>query len=115
MPRVKRGTIGAKRRRNTLKQVKGYRFGRSTKEREAKTAILHAGVHAFTGRRDKKGDFRTLWQIKINAGVRPLGMSYSTFMGQLKKNKIELDRKILATLAEHQPEVFAQIVNAVKV
>ena len=114
MPRVKRGTIGAKRRRNTLKQVKGYRFGRSTKEREAKTAILHAGVHAFTGRRDKKGDFRTLWQIKINAGVRPLGMSYSAFMGQLKKNKIELDRKILATLAEHQPEVFAQIVNAVK-
>ncbi len=115
MPRVKRGTIGAKRRRNTLKQVKGYRFGRSTKEREAKTAILHAGVHAFTGRRDKKGDFRTLWQIKINAGVRPLGLSYSAFMGQLKKNKIELDRKILATLAEHQPEVFAQIVKAVKV
>lgn len=115
MPRVKRGAIGAKRRRNTLKQVKGYRFGRSTKEREAKTAILHAGVHAFTGRRDKKGDFRTLWQIKINAGVRPLGLSYSAFMGQLKKNKIELDRKILATLAEHQPEAFAQIVKAVKV
>ena len=80
MPRVKRGTIGAKRRKNILKQVKGFRFGRSTKEREASTALLHAGVHAFTGRRDKKGDFRTLWQIKINAGVRPLGLSYSVFI-----------------------------------
>ncbi|MEK7586876.1 MAG: 50S ribosomal protein L20 [Patescibacteria group bacterium] len=115
MPRVKRGTIGAKRRKNILKQVKGFRFGRSTKEREARTALLHAGVHAFTGRRDKKGDFRTLWQIKINAGVRPLGLSYSVFMGLLKKHKVELDRKILATLAEHQPTVFAEIVNAVKV
>jgi len=69
MPRVKGGVNALKRRRNVLKQVKGYRFGRSTKERQAREAIVHAGKYAFTHRREKKNDFRRLWNIKINAGV----------------------------------------------
>ncbi len=114
MTRIKRGTISLKRRRNVLKQVKGYRFGRSKKEALAREAIFHAGAHAFAHRRDKKNDFRKLWNIKINAGVRDSGMSYSKFIGALKKKNIALDRKILAELAEKNPEVLAKIVSAVK-
>ena len=113
MPRVKRGTISNKHRKSVLKAAKGYRFGRSTKEREAKVAILHAGLHAFAHRRAKKNDFRRLWTIKINAAVRPQGFSYNTFINLLKKNKIELDRKILAGLAEHEPATFQRIVSEV--
>ncbi|HEY4476939.1 MAG TPA: 50S ribosomal protein L20 [Candidatus Paceibacterota bacterium] len=113
MPRVKRGTIATKHRRRVLKQVKGYRFGRSKKEREAKTALLHAGAHAFRHRREKKRGARALWQVKINAAVRPLGFSYSHFMGLLKKNSVELDRKILADLAGHEPATFRRIVESV--
>ncbi len=111
MTRVKRGTIGAKHRRNVLSKVKGYRFGRSTKEREAKVAILKAGTHAFAHRRDKKNDFRRLWQIKINAGVRMLGLSYSKLMGMLGKKEIGVNRKMLADLAEHHPESFKRVVE----
>src|SRR3989344_4654085 len=113
MPRVKRGTIATKHRRRVLNQVKGYRFGRSKKEREAKTALLHAGAHAFRHRREKKRDARGLWQVKINAAVRPLGLSYSRFLGLLKKKNIELDRKILSQLAEHEPAIFGRIVESV--
>ncbi len=114
MPRVKRGTISNKTRRNTLKKTKGYRFGRHTKEREAKVAIAKAGTHAFAHRREKKNDFRRLWNIKIGATVKQFDLSYSQFIGALKKNNIVLDRKILADLAEHSPDVFARIVSAVK-
>ncbi len=114
MSRVKRGVISLKRRRNVLKMVKGYRFGRSTKERQAKEAIAHAGNHAFAHRRDKKAGFRALWNIKINAAVRPLGLSYSKFIDSLKKKNIEIDRKILADLAHNNPETFERVVNAVK-
>jgi len=114
MSRVKRGTIKAKTRRSTLKQVKGYNFGRSTKKKQAKEAIMHAGAHAFDHRRDKKGDFRRLWQIKIGAAVKPLGLSYSKFIGGLKKKEIALDRKVLADMAEHNPEAFSSVVDQVK-
>lgn len=114
MTRVKRGTIKAKHRRNILKQTKGYRFGRSTKKREAKEAIAHAGAHAFAHRRKKKNDFRRLWNIRINAAVRNVaGISYSTFIGLLKKKGIDLDRKILSTLARENPETFERIVKEV--
>ncbi len=113
MTRVKRGVIKQKRRRKVLSQTKGYRFGRSTKEAQAKEAIVHAGSHAFAHRKDKKADKRRLWQTNINAGVRPLGMSYSKLMGALKKKNIELDRKILADLAKNHPEVFERIVKSV--
>lgn len=114
MTRIKRGTISLKRRRNVLRQVKGYRFGRSKKEAQAKEAIFHAGAHAFAHRRDKKNDFRKLWNIKINAGVRESGISYSKFIGALKKKNIAIDRKILAQLAEKNPEILAKIVSEVK-
>ncbi len=114
MSRVKRGTISNKRRRSTLKKVKGYRFGRSTKEREAKVAIIKAGVHAFAHRKDKKNDFRRLWQIKIGAALREHGLSYSKFMGALGKKGIALDRKVLAHLAEREPAAFAAVVAQVK-
>lgn len=109
MTRVKRGTIGLKRRKNVLKQTKGYRFGRSTKERQAHEAIVHAGAYAFAHRRDKKADARMLWQVQINAAVRELGGTYSKFAGALKKANIEVDRKILATLAQKNPESFKRI------
>lgn len=113
MTRVKRGTISLKRRKNVLKAVKGYRFGRSTKEREAKVAIRHAGAHAFAHRRDKKADYRTLWQARINAAVRPLGMTYSRFINALKVKGIVLDRKILADIAKNHPESFKRIFEIV--
>src|SRR3989344_3856445 len=114
MPRVKRGTISNKHRRKLLKQAKGYRFGRSTKEREAKIAVLKAGVHAFAHRRDKKNDFRRLWNVQINAAVREHGLTYSKFIALLKKREIELDRKVLAQLAKEEPATFKRIVEAVK-
>lgn len=114
MPRVKRGTIANKRRKNTLKQVKGYRFGRSKKEAQAREAIRHAGAHAFAHRKDKKSDRRKLWNVKINALVREDGMSYSKFIGALKKANIAIDRKILADLAENHPQTFKKVVAKVK-
>jgi large subunit ribosomal protein L20 len=114
MPRVKRGTTSLKRRKNVLKKAKGFRFGRSTKERQAKEALLHAGVHAYAHRKDKKNDFRRLWNIKIGATVKEYGMSYSSFIDKLKKKNIDLDRKVLADLAEHEPESFARLIEEVK-
>jgi len=114
MPRVKRGVNAHKHREKTLKYTKGYRWGRKKKERAAKEALLHAWTHAFRGRKEKKRNFRALWTIKINAAVREGGMTYHTFISALKKNNIELDRKILADLAEHEPEVFRQIVAKAK-
>ena len=114
MARVKRGTTSLKKRRSVLKMAKGYRHGRSKKERQAREAILHAGVHAFAHRRDKKNDFRKLWNIKINAAVRPLDYSYSKFIDALKKKNIDLDRKILADLAENKPEIFERLVLSLK-
>jgi large subunit ribosomal protein L20 len=114
MTRVKRGKISLKRRRNILKKTKGYRFGRSAKERQAREAIMHAGVHAFAHRRDKKNDFRRLWQIQINAFARErLGMPYNKLISSFKKAKIGLNRKILAGLAEKHPEVFERIANTI--
>lgn len=114
MPRVKRGTISAKSRRNVLKKAKGYKFGRSKKEIQAKVAITKAGVHAFRDRRDKKNQFRRLWNIKIGAGLSEYGLSYSRFIDALKKKNVELDRKILADLAENEPAIFKEVVESVK-
>jgi len=114
MTRVKRGTIANKRRKNVLAQVKGYRFGRSTKERMAKDAIAHAGTYAFAHRRDKKSDKRRIWQVQINAAVRVLGMTYSKFIDALKKSNIEVDRKILADLAHTNPETFKRVFDKVQ-
>jgi large subunit ribosomal protein L20 len=114
MTRVKKAVNALKYRRNLLKMTKGYRFGRSTKERQAQEAVFHAGMHAIAHRRDKKSDFRKLWNVKINAAVRPAGLSYSKFINALKKKNIALDRKILADLAENNPESFERVLAAVK-
>ena len=103
-----------KRRRSVLKQAKGFRHGRSKKERQAKEALLHAGAYAFAHRRDKKSFNRKLWNIKINARAREQGLSYSKLVNLLKKNKIELYRKILADLAEHNSKTFAAILKRIK-
>ena len=113
MTRVKKGVHALKRRRSVLKQTKGFRHGRSTKERQANEAIFHAGTYAFAHRRDKKGDFRRLWNVKISAALAKEGMSYSKFMGALKKKNVLIDRKILASLAEDQPEYFSRIYKKV--
>ncbi len=114
MTRVKKGVHALKRRRSVLKQTKGMRHGRSTKERQAKDALLHAGSYSFAHRKDKKSHNRKLWNIKINAGARELGMSYSKMIGALKKKEIMLDRKILADLAEHNPRTFKEVMEAIK-
>jgi large subunit ribosomal protein L20 len=112
MARVKGGKISAKRRRNVLKQVKGYRFARSKKERAAKEAIVHAGKYAFAHRRDKKNDFRRLWSVRINAALGE-NLSYSKFIGTLNKKGIKVNRKMLAELAVNNPESFSRLVKQV--
>ena len=114
MTRVKKGVHALKRRRSILKQTKGFRHGRSTKERQAKEALLHAGNYAFAHRKDKKSHNRKLWNIKINAGARELGTTYSKLIDGLAKKKILLNRKILADFAEHHPATFAKVLESVK-
>ncbi len=113
MARVKRGVTSNKRRSRVLKDAKGFRHGRSKKEIEAKVALRKAGAYQFAHRKDKKNDFRRMWQVKINAALRPMGYSYSKFIGTAIKKKILLDRKILATLAEYNPETFTRVAKEV--
>ena len=114
MTRVKKAVNALKYRRNLLKMAKGYRGGRSKKERQAQEAVFHAGSYSFAHRRDKKNDFRKLWNVKINAASRPLGITYSKLINSMKKKGVMIDRKILADLAENNPETFARVVDAVK-
>jgi large subunit ribosomal protein L20 len=114
MTRVKKGVNALKWRRNLLSQTKGYRFGRSKKERQATEAMFHAGTYAFAHRKDKKGEFRRVNIVKMNALLDELGVSYSKFIPMLKSKEIALDRKILAQLAEYEPETFKALVAAVK-
>ncbi|MCI5108735.1 MAG: 50S ribosomal protein L20 [Candidatus Pacebacteria bacterium] len=113
MVRVKKGVNALKTRRNILKRVKGYRFGRSTKERQANEAIVHADSYRFAHRRLKKRDMKRLWNTKISAALLPTKLSYSKFIGALKKAGIEINRKSLADLAEHKPKTFQKIVEKV--
>ena len=106
--------MAQKRRRNILEQVKGYRFGRSKKKRQAIEAIHHSNLHSFAHRKDKKNDFRRLWITRINAALMTYGLKYSRFIKALSDKGIALDRKILATLAKDRPEAFERIVNQVK-
>lgn len=114
MPRVKRGTQHVKRRNNLLKKVKGYKWGRKSKIRLARPAMLKAGVYAFRDRRAKKRTFRKLWNVKINAAARANGTTYSKLIHAMKEKGLEIDRKVLAEIAEHHPAVFTGIVESVK-
>jgi large subunit ribosomal protein L20 len=114
MPRVKRGTIAHKKREKLLKKTKGFRWGRKSKERAAKEALLHAESRMFRGRKEKKRNFRSLWTVRLNAAARAEGMTYSKLIAGLKAKGVRLDRKILADLAIHEPEVLKQIISAAK-
>lgn len=114
MVRVKRGKIAHKRRKYLLKHANGFRWGRKAKYRAAKEALLHAWSYSYRDRRTKKRNFRRLWQQQIGAACKKLDISYSKFIFGLKKNKIELDRKILAQLAQNHPDIFEKIVERVK-
>lgn len=113
MPRVKRGTQHVKRRNSLLSKVKGFRWGRKSKIRQAREALLHAGKHAYAHRKTKKRDFRQLWNTKIGAAAKLNGTSYSKLIHDLKLANIELDRKVLAQIAAEYPEIFSQIVKTV--
>lgn len=115
MPRVKRGVLKNKKRRETLSQTKGYRFGRKAKKREAYEAINHAGNYAFAHRRRRKGDRRRSWQVAIAAGLKRIGsdLSYSKFIAALNNKGIELDRKILSDLARNEENAFKAIAETV--
>ena len=114
MPRVKRAVIHLKKRRKLLSKVKGYRWRRKSTIRQARPAVLKAGVNAYRDRKNKKRSFRQLWNIKINAACREHGISYSRFIDALKKANVGLDRKVLAEIAEKHPLVFSKIVAQVK-
>lgn len=114
MARVKRGVGHVKRRKNLLSHTKGMMWGRKKNIRMARTAFLKAGAYSYRDRRNKKRDFRRLWQIRINAAARMHGLSYSKFIHAIKVANVELDRKILAAMAAKYPVVFEKIVDTVK-
>lgn len=114
MPRVKRGTIVKKSHKKLLARTKGFRHGRKNLIKLAHQAATKAGQYAYRDRRAKKRDFRSLWIIRINAGLKPYGLSYSKFMGGCKKAKIELNRKVLSELAVQNPDEFKKVVEKVK-
>ncbi len=112
MPRVKRGTHRIKRRKNILARTKGMMWGRKSKITLAKVAATKAGHNAYVGRKLKKRNNRALQQVRINAAARLNGTTFSKLMGDLKKRKIDLDRKVLAELAMDFPEIFAKVAKA---
>ena len=114
MARVKRGTTKNRRHKKVLKQAKGYYGNKSRSYRAANEQLLHSGQYAFRDRRAKKGEFRRLWIQRINAACRQNDMSYSRFIAGLNAADIEVDRKILADLAVHDPAAFSALVAQAK-
>ncbi len=114
MPRSVNSVASRKRRKKILKQAKGYFGRRKNVYTVAKNAVEKAMTYAYRDRKNNKRNFRSLWILRINAGARQYGMSYSQFMGKIKANNIELNRKVLADLAMNDPKVFKTIVEKVK-
>jgi large subunit ribosomal protein L20 len=114
MPRAKRGVKARRRRNRVLKAASGFRGGRRRIWRRAVEAVHHAWIHAYRGRKQKKRDMRRLWIVRINAAVRPHGLSYSRFVAGLTKAGIGLDRKVLSELAITDVEAFARVVGQAK-
>lgn len=109
MARVK--STASRKHRVFLKRARGFKQSRRKRIQVAKEALLHAGQYAYHGRKLRKRDLRALWITRLNAAVRENGLSYSKFIAGLKKNKIELDRKILADIAVSDPATFTKIVK----
>ena len=114
MARVKGGPKTRRRHKRVLKMAKGYYGTRRTMFYIANETVERALAFAFRDRKVNKRDFRKLWTVRINAAVRPLGMSYSTFIAALKKKNVGLDRRVLAFLAVTDPAAFASVVSFVK-
>ena len=114
MPRSVNAVASRARRKKIMKQAKGFFGRRKNVWTVAKNAVEKAMQYAYRGRKEKKRNFRSLWITRINAGCREHGVSYSKFMGDLKKNSIELNRKVLADLAMNHPEAFKAVVDQVK-
>ena len=114
MPRVKRGVTARARNQKVFALAKGYRGRRKNVYRVAKQAVMKAGQYAYRDRRQRKRQFRQLWIVRINAGARENGLSYSKFMNGLKRAAIEIDRKVLADLAVFDKAAFAQLVEKAK-
>jgi large subunit ribosomal protein L20 len=114
MPRVKRSVAGRKKRREVLKKAKGYYSSRGKHYRAAHEQMLHSGTYAYRDRRAKKGEFRRLWIMRINAAARENGMSYSRLMAGLRLAEVEVDRKMLAELAVNEPKAFAAVAEVAK-
>ena len=112
MPRVKRGKTALQRRKKLLKEAKGYYGARSKSYRKARETLLRAWSFAYRDRKVKKRTMRSLWIVRINAAVRPHGLSYSRFINLLQRAEIIIDLKILADMAVHDPQGFAKIVEA---
>ena len=111
MARVKRSVHSKKRRRVVMERAKGHTGNRSRVWKAANESVMHAGNYAFRDRRARKGEFRKLWIQRINAACRANGMSYSRFIAGLKAAEVEVDRKVLADLAVHEPAAFASLVE----
>lgn len=107
-------SVSARRHRKLLDRAKGFRQARSTRIQTAKEAVVHAGAYAFAGRKLKRRDLRSLWIVRLNAAVRTCGTSYSKFIAALKREKIELDRKILSAIAVSDLPTFKKVVDEVK-
>ncbi|MFP5310057.1 MAG: 50S ribosomal protein L20 [Actinomycetes bacterium] len=114
MARVKRGVHAKKKHKAILDRAKGFRGARSRRYKVAKEAVYHAERYAYADRRQRKGDFRKLWIARINAAARQDGLSYSRFMHGLKLAGVEVDRKVLADLAVHEPASFQALVETAK-
>ena len=114
MPRSVNSVAKRARRKKVLKQAKGYFGRRKNVWTVAKNAVDKAMLYAYRDRRNKKRSFRALWIMRINAGARLHGLSYSQFMGKLKANNIDLNRKVLSDLAMYDPKAFEAIVNKIK-
>jgi len=114
MPRVKRAVTAKKKRRTVLTRAKGYYGAKSRSYRVAKEQVQHSLQYAYRDRRNKKREIRRLWIVRINAGARANGLSYSVFMNGLKKAGITLDRKVLSDLAIKDPAAFAKLVDLAK-
>ena len=112
--RVKKSVASRKRRKRVLKLAKGYWGRRKNNLRRAKETLRRAFAYAYRDRRRRKRDFRRLWIIRINAAIRPFGLSYSRFINALKKSKIDLDRKSLSEIAIRDPEAFKSVVEVAK-
>jgi large subunit ribosomal protein L20 len=114
MSRIKRGILAQKKHKKLKKSVKGFRTTRRKSVKLARQASMKAMAYAYHDRKKKKTNMRSLWIVRINGALQPLGLSYSKFIAQLKAKKVEVDRKIMAQLAHQYPEVFNALVAKVK-